>query len=144
MSTLVNPVGWFKFVPRCAVHIDSETFTTQGVGELAATEPRQAVFEVMHDLNNVLAGILNYAALAADGLRQELDRRQLEADGGFAVLVEDIDQIRDAARRAVSLTHHLARSEVADRADRIDTLDVLDGPDPFERDDPDDVTGPCP
>ena len=140
MSTLVNPVGWFKFVPRCAVHIDSETFT-QGVGELAATEPRQDVLEVVHDLNNVLAGILNYAALAADGLRQELDRRQLEADGGFAVLVEDIDQIRDAACRAVSLTQHLAGSEVAGRADRLDTFD---GPDTFDRDDPDDVTGPCP
>jgi len=99
----------------------SETFT-QGVGELAATEPRQDVREVVHDLNNVLAGILNYAALAADGLRQELDRRQLQADGGFAVLVEDIDQIRDAARRAVSLTQQLT----------------------FDGDDPDDVTGPCP
>ena len=99
---------------------------------MAATEPRPDVLEVVHDLNNVLAGILNYAGLAVDGLRAELDRRQLGTGSGFDIVVDDLDQIRAAARRAVALSQQLARAGTA--PDVEDDRVVMDD---------DDVRGPC-
>ena len=99
---------------------------------MAATEPRPDVLEVVHDLNNVLAGILNYAGLAADGLRAELDRRQIGTGSAFDIVVEDLDQIRAAGPRAVALSQQLARAGMAGDGD--DDLVVVDD---------DDVRGPC-
>jgi PAS domain S-box-containing protein len=70
----------------------------ESVGQLAGG--------VAHDFNNLLAGIMNYAGLVSESLRDEMDRRGLH-DEAFTTLVEDVGQITHVARRAAALTRQL-------------------------------------
>jgi hypothetical protein len=66
---------------------------------------------IAHDLNNVLAVILNYSAFVKDALEHGDQRSLREARA-------DIAQVSDAAKRAVSITRgllKLSRQEVVDR-----------------------------
>lgn len=62
---------------------------------------------VAHDFNNLLAGIMNYAGLVSESLRDEMGRRGLLHDEAFVTLVEDVGQVTHVARRAAALTRQL-------------------------------------
>jgi hypothetical protein len=71
----------------------------ESVGQLAGG--------IAHDFNNLLAGIMNYAGLVSESLRDEMGRRGLADDGAFVTLIEDVGQITHVARRAAALTRQL-------------------------------------
>jgi PAS domain S-box-containing protein len=62
---------------------------------------------VAHDFNNVLAGIMNYSGLVASGLRDQMDRLGLTHDAPLTLILDDVEQITNAARRAADLTRQL-------------------------------------
>jgi PAS domain S-box-containing protein len=62
---------------------------------------------VAHDFNNLLAGIMNYASLVSDSLRDEMSRRGLSDDKAFMTVAQDVDEITKVAKRAAALTHQL-------------------------------------
>jgi two-component system, cell cycle sensor histidine kinase and response regulator CckA len=62
---------------------------------------------VAHDFNNLLAGIMNYAGLVTAALQEELNRSGRSADPSMTTIVDDVEQITKAAKRAADLTRQL-------------------------------------
>jgi CheY-like chemotaxis protein len=62
---------------------------------------------VAHDFNNLLAGIMNYSGLVSAALQDEVNRLGLTDDEPFLTILDDVEQITRAARRAADLTRQL-------------------------------------
>jgi signal transduction histidine kinase len=80
----------------------------ESVGQLAGG--------IAHDFNNLLAGIMNYATLVSNGLKQLTMRLGLDEDKGAVTLAQDVAEITVVATRAAQLTRQLlifSRREVA-------------------------------
>ena len=61
---------------------------------------------IAHDFNNLLAGIMSYARLVQDGIKDQMEGRASDADSQ-QLLLEDIGKILRATDRAAALTHQL-------------------------------------
>jgi PAS domain S-box-containing protein len=62
---------------------------------------------VAHDFNNLLAGIMNYSSLVSIALHDEVSRRGSSDDEDLATVLQDVEQITKAAKRAATLTRQL-------------------------------------
>jgi PAS domain S-box-containing protein len=80
----------------------------ESVGQLAGG--------IAHDFNNLLAGIMNYATLVSNGLKELTTRLGLDEDQEVVTLAQDVAEITVVATRAAQLTRQLlifSRREVA-------------------------------
>jgi PAS domain S-box-containing protein len=62
---------------------------------------------VAHDFNNLIAGIMSYAGLVSDALRDEMDRVGPLEGVALCAIRDDVEQITNAAQRAADLTRQL-------------------------------------
>ncbi|HZA39828.1 MAG TPA: PAS domain S-box protein [Actinomycetota bacterium] len=61
---------------------------------------------IAHDFNNLLAGIMSYARLVQDGIKDQIEGRNQDAESQH-LLLEDVGKILRATDRAAALTHQL-------------------------------------
>jgi two-component system, cell cycle sensor histidine kinase and response regulator CckA len=61
---------------------------------------------IAHDFNNLLAGIMSYARLVQDGIKDQMEGRNQDPESQH-LLLEDVGKILRATDRAAALTHQL-------------------------------------
>lgn len=61
---------------------------------------------IAHDFNNLLAGIMSYASLVHDGIKDQIEGRNQDPESHH-LLLEDVGKILRATDRAAALTHQL-------------------------------------
>jgi PAS domain S-box-containing protein len=81
----------------------------ESVGQLAGG--------IAHDFNNLLAGIMNYTALIAMGLREVAQERDMGEVPALLTALADVEEVTKVTKRAAALTHQLlifSRREVVE------------------------------
>src|SRR5918996_1031966 len=61
---------------------------------------------IAHDFNNLLAGIMSYARLVQDGIKDQIEGKNQDLESQL-LLLEDVGKILRATDRAAALTHQL-------------------------------------
>jgi two-component system cell cycle sensor histidine kinase/response regulator CckA len=61
---------------------------------------------IAHDFNNLLAGIMSYARLVQDGIKEQIEGKNQDPESQH-LLLEDVGKILRATDRAAALTHQL-------------------------------------
>jgi two-component system, cell cycle sensor histidine kinase and response regulator CckA len=61
---------------------------------------------IAHDFNNLLAGMMSYARLVQDGIKDQIEGRNQDPESQH-LLLEDVGKILRATDRAAALTHQL-------------------------------------